>query len=647
MAVIVNKFKGLVPALDRRQVPEPFVIDGRNFLFTTQGPASVFGRRCYSYTKIQHPEVFQSIVSNDRFFIFLDNCILFDDLTLDTFVPSFSFPQNLTMFPWSSAFVGGKYYFAKKDSPLIEYAPEIDEWSIVESAHVPTGLVACTQASGRLILLGRTIVVYSAIDDGRDLEPDAGGTGAGFQLTAIAGGGDPLAVKEVNQGFITYLKGGMMFSQTIEADVPFRHLPLATDAIPVSPYAIVDIDKRSHIVLAQTGLYIINSAQPEPWQPLISEYLTNTLFERISPSVAGTYRLFYDPDRKIFFLSTSSGPLFQFDVTLVLYLPRDEWGYFNQLHSQIFNLAPLGVKQIANAFSGTEAAVAPTALAYITPDGHIFEVSQIAGLETFQDSANFYYFYDPPGTVHANLQNNIWHFPTVATGLTFDATGVTVNGIYDTQTQVEYFEPLEMTIDETHELTPVAVNEPFSDGTFFDDGTGFYDYPRLGTICGVQTGFLQIEILPYIAQYAHLDSEIAVGVFRMGDEEQINRTFSIHDLTIGVAEPTGDQIEVDYNLIDGEEDWNILDGEEDWGEGIISGSNFVAELLVFIDGYNIFQEQVHDLRNNILRQDNKNFRYTLIANAFYAGVKLKTEEVGDYYELKTIEFNTIADGIAP
>jgi hypothetical protein len=646
MGLVVNKFRGLLPALDRRQVQEPFVLDGSNFLMSLQGPTSAFGSRFYSYKRISHPEILQPIFINDDVFIFTENAVYHDDLTLQTFAPSYTFPENLTAWPWSVAFVGGKYYFAKKGSGLIEHDEVADSWRTLSDPAIPAGLVACTQAGGRLILLGTAIVAYSAIDDGADLTPDVG-TGAGFQLTAIAGGGPAIAVKEVNQGFITYLTHGMMFSQIIEADVPFRHIPLATTTVPVSPFCIVDVEKRSHILLARTGFYLMSSAEPQIWQPLIGEYVKTSLFQQVSPTAIGTYKLFFDAIRQFFFISVASNQLFEFDRAFVLYLPGDEWGEFNHRHSQICNLPARLFRRLGHFIDIAD--TIPSWLVdicFVGTDGYVREIHQASNIEMFTDHASLVYNFTEEDLSHAIENDGVWRFPVFLYVGGTNLLDAPDNTLLQWR-QEEFISAESITIDEATELPVVVGNEPYSDETFFTDETGFYDYPQLGSILGVQGGFTRDMLLSYIPQLGHLQSEITLGLFRMGDENQIHRTFSIYDFVIGVSE-LGENTEAeDWNILEDEEDWNLLGGEEDWGEGIASHSNFSAELIAFADGYTVLEDQVAVLDDAVYKQTNQRFQYTPYLNVFYAGVRIFTVNTNDYYAIKTVEFNTTRAGVTP
>lgn len=330
---LVRQFRGLLPALDRRQPTDRFVLDGQNFLVDAEGPFAAFSTELITPEQIVNPEDAKTFRVGDEIFLFIADAVLRFDTISELYYPIFTFPLNTTNFPWSQARVGGVHYFTKKDSNVFSYNPFTDKW-VTLTANVITTPHAVTSSGGRLVIMGIDDVQWSAIDNGSDLLTDIE-KGVGIQSLAIVGGGAPLAVLPTFDGFITYTSTGSMKSELVDAINPFRHFPLTGDKglIPLSPYTVIEAANNEHILLSKIGFHITVGKVPEPFQALMGEFFRRKILPFFDLTNETLIKLTFNSDRQWFIVSLAESEMaFNYTIAYVLYIPRDEWGLFNRAH---------------------------------------------------------------------------------------------------------------------------------------------------------------------------------------------------------------------------------------------------------------------------------------------------------------------------
>jgi len=379
----VVSVKGLIPALDRRQVADPFVMDGENFLVDAEGPYSAFGGEllvnkpmgeflgCQTF----HVENNTVVATKSAFMVF--------DTTSLRFYPIFTFTALTDNWVWSMAKVGGSYYFAHKGANLIAYNPLTLTWTNI-TTNVPTSPRAVTQAGGRLIVLGIDAVGWSAIDVGTDLATSTA-TGAGQQSLSIIGSGDGLRVLETNDGFITYTKSGLMKSELVDAVNPFRHYRLITENHPLSPYAISYVGTRTHVYVTTTGFYSTKGSEPEIWQPVISEHFARNLLPYIDLEDTRRIKLTFMEDINQIFISLSSGSFPDYYTeAYVLYIPSNQFGKFNRRHTALGHFALASDPDRGFIYG------------YVDEAGYVFKFSTAPIIETIIEEISGNYMYRAP-----------------------------------------------------------------------------------------------------------------------------------------------------------------------------------------------------------------------------------------------------------
>jgi len=336
--LFINQISGLLPAFDRKRIQKPFVVDGKNFIMSSDGPLSGFAKDEIISNAINDPTFVQSFRVGDTTFVFTQTAVLQFDTATNTFIPLLDYPALTTAFPWSHAIVGGFHYFVRSGVNLLRYNPTTGIWSSLSGGSFPTNPVSCAESAGRLIILNDTSISWSAIDDGSDFVFSTS-TGAGSQLLAILGQGAPQQVSQTFDGFLTFTESGILKSEAVIGANPFRHFVLSRSHIAINPYAIVDVGRREHVLLTRTGLYKTSGKVPVLWQELMSEFFHSQVLSSLDPTNQSVIRLAYNIDRQWFVISIAEFENSNiYNKAFVLYEPSNEWGTFNQNHSAFFDV---------------------------------------------------------------------------------------------------------------------------------------------------------------------------------------------------------------------------------------------------------------------------------------------------------------------
>jgi len=339
-----NSIKGLIPALDRKKVTQPFVVDGKNFIVDVEGAKSGAGADQTAENFLAEPRYTQSFITDadTKAWIFTQGAILrpyYDEQQLE---PVYVFTEPVEKQPWSHALVGGKHYFARRDVGLIEYDPLTDAWLIVDGvtygANIPDNIVACTESDGRLVVLAQGLVAWSTVDDGSDFALSTA-TGAGAQSLSILGSyslDSVIGIYKVVDGFITMTRDGMMKSTITRTIIVFRHRVLSKKYVPVNAWSVVQDRDDSIIYLAIDGLYKTEGDIPKLWQPLMSEYLRIHILDVASDTSEGIFKLQYLLNRDYLIVHyAENAQKGIYTKAWMLAIKIDEWFSFDEVHTSI------------------------------------------------------------------------------------------------------------------------------------------------------------------------------------------------------------------------------------------------------------------------------------------------------------------------
>lgn len=582
--------EGLLPAVDIRAVSKAFVVEGRNFLVGVQGPFAGFGSDFISHTPLYDAPFVETFDVEGEVFIFTRFGVFQYDPLEITYSSLFTFDASAQIWPWSHAIVGGKHYFAHIAVGVISYDPDSSAWgNLSDSVWMPESACAVTQSNGRLVILGADRYIWSALDDGTDLEPSLA-TGAGFQLTALIGG-TSYRVHEVQDGIIVGTSAGFMKGTFIGGQAVFRHTILRREYVMINPFCSAIIDNARVIILDQKGLFVTSGGQFTDLDPLFNEFLATDLIERFNPAREAAFRLHYSQEEQLFFMSVSEVEnTHKYNYAYCMRLTVKKWGIFNEVH--------YGFGRFATRFGPARG----TIFGYLCDQGEAANVDlgDDVGFATALNNAshterrpnqvgNLLYFYQPLVQIPTSVQT--------------DTDG---NAVYIVSSSMKM-----TSIDESE-----LIDQSLPAGWYIDAET-------------VPVQFAQ--------NLEGLNSYVRIGLFKFQERKYPDEVGIVTEVAIGAGYfPVGQEHE-DWMLLDGAEDWNVLDGEEDWGKDILSQESFIARIYSSDDGQTIREELLLEAYDEAGGQT---FYETGdgIAGVYFF-VELAAEEVNEIYSMKLCQLS--------
>jgi len=624
--------RGLILAQDRRQVPDKFVVAGRNFLVNTKGPFSAFGSVLITYEQLKNAHLFSTFRVQGKIFLFGTNAVFEYDTGSELYLPLYTFTENLSIYPWTTALVGGVYYFLKQGGVIISYNPLTDKWDQV-TANVPTNPYFIIQSAGRLIILGSTVIGHSALDNGTDLATDIEKK-VGQQSIAIGGGGSPLALLPVADGFLAYLDTGIIKAQTIDSLSPFRYDALTnnTDFIPLSQYTIILMGVDVHVMLTKSGFYTTTGGLPEVFQPLMNEFFKNELLPTFDLSVVGVIKLTYFPERRWFFVSIAETQIvFKFSLAYVLDLARDEWGSFNRNHQ---NFGELSIAD--GIFKGFN-------FGYFCLNGCLHRFVDTPSVQAHPDRINGDKL---PGNFH------LFHIDFEGKSRFEQGVAICVSNI-----QMETFDESVFQVGSNLYEFDVLLTYLSPSTAITTEQVSVLGTPNLiKNDLNMQGGISMVGWKQYANEFQSIDASIDVGLFAAKTELLFSDEMTlVTDLALGMPAPPDGQMSEDWFTFqpDISVDWlNDVLSDEDYGAGAASGVVYDAEIIGTLDGTNTFQDQREALeeRDDIvdasLDENTGDVKHFICYNnGVYHIIRINALEVDQSFFLRIVDLQMKPGGV--
>lgn len=661
-------FKGLLYAIDARSVDKPFVIDGRNFLVDAKGPYAAFANRIACYTPLYQPKNGRTFRVLTDSYTCVPGAILKFDTATSRYYPAYTFIDDGSQWPWSFATCGGNYFFCRKGLGVLMYTPGTGVWTLLQTG-VPNDPRCITQSFGRLIIVGVSQTVWSALDDGTNFIPSET-TGAGFQgHTIVSGVAEGLICKQINDGVLIYTDNGCYKGQlSLIGTSPFRWFTVDRSRIPINPFCFADIDDTTHVVLDAKGMYQTSDGTFAEFDAIMSEYLRTQQFPNhdLTGAINNNFRLAYDEVKKLFFIHIardSIAPLY--DFALVKYIPKDEWGRFDYQHYFTGEISYTGGPEkgfnsgfidqfgyfrrfIADSFA--EAPPSSDAVIVYTPT---FEIP--TRQQNIQDGQSVWVC---ASELHitteseALFQNNLNPQPGVYTIDTFNfpdpdpADTIPVPEVAIT-VDVEFDDWSTDTPDTTEDWATIA------DGTADED---WQSNGAIGVFVGSEMDLSTAAIIqfprPYIAQTIAMNSWIRVGMIRFEEAQYNDEIGCVTDITVGCdavpGQPVYDDYMVDnsggFDIID---DWAIGSGTEDWGVNINLTTSFDLDITGYMDdAQTIFQDDAPVLAQYSTGPavfGGSQF-FVCECNGLYHAVQISANKPGQTFHLKLLELSGFMAG---
>lgn len=317
-----------------------FVLRGWNYFFTSLGPRSFYGSTVLGDMQISsgiYPV--DSITTADRTFVLSNDKIVerrwpfaesIDAPALNQFwfkmadlsAPTSPDPANEK---WTHAYVGYANYLCHPQHGLLKVTDDsLLPYSGTTDA--PDDVISVIENNGRLVILSRTLVSWSAPFDGDDLTPTVGG--AGFQVIAELIPGQPKALTSFEGGFLVWTDGGVVIAEYNGTDAVYRWDQLNTEQLLFAGASWCPMSDGSTLLVTKSGLQKVSSTgQIEPIAPAFNEWLRE--FIKNKPDMV--IRPVYLQEEDLLFLQMMDNTGV-FNQTPVLSLNIDKWGFFSENH---------------------------------------------------------------------------------------------------------------------------------------------------------------------------------------------------------------------------------------------------------------------------------------------------------------------------
>lgn len=612
------KFKGLIPLIDRKQSAQPYVVSGKNFVVTAQGLASGLGRDLVAYKAIENPvnvqffEISESIES----FICTDEGIFRLDTESTRLVCLYKFTFRLdSQYPFTKAAVGNKFYFARDGYPLIEYNPSTESWQELSGGSIPDNIVACEESEGRLVVLTDLFVAWSAIGDGQDFVASEF-TGAGAQALSKVGfaNSTPIAIRKTSEGFLTFLSTGILRSQAIQSSVVYRHTVLSYEHVPLNPFCISTTVDQSTIFLTTNGLFSTRGQNPEPWQPLMSQFLREQIIPNLDLIVnQNNPQLFFDYDNSWFIVGISELQTpYVFTKGYILNIPMDEWGSIDANFVTLANIKILPLNFIGFSYG------------LVTPDGSIYIINNAKGVEYVPQLTGGLHYKKIQEEIPALINNDVLRFQSKFDWETIATSSMPFTGLYNRYGLREGF------------TEPPVIPQSEKPAVIVSDVLSFKVHTELNA------GIVDIQTIKEPKYYETLDSEITVGPFRLTDEQVHDKYSYINGLILGMKAEAVGEVAEDWDStiqfpVELHVDWMVATGDEDWGDSPVGSVQYDLSLIPTKDAYTPIPNDKTTLE--LVKYDGVSLIYSCYSNGIYHLLNLKALNPDDNFYLKTADIN--------
>ena len=664
-SIVTYTIGAYTPSYDAKQLAEFSVVGGQNFMPSLQGYKSEFGSSPFTDRRLSQDLLIgaQPFSIGETDLVLCNNYgIMFYDSDSQGFYYAYRARLPLDAhYPWSIAYVGGDYYFCHYNFGVVRYRPYDNSW-LELTANVPSSPMSICSASGRLIILGESTYAWSAVGDGTDLATSLT-TGAGFQALSLVGGGKPLGVKTIINGFMVYTTSGIIKVESINSANPFYHRVLtSSDFAPVSPKAIAEVGTGTHVFLTRTGLFATSGDYPEAFEPEFSKWLTGTLLRYLLSSRYDLpVCLNYSTVNKWLILSYSEYSIIPspYSLAFVFDIELGKWGRFDQPHYFIgVGYLPTGdlkgYRLLTATFDNTirvfdkdygisEAADESNYNNYPTPCPSPIKVNSTTESDSQAtifssccriDTYNFADLGDAVGPYATSILRSTaisLDYPQIPSRLPA-AIGVDMMLLPDDNVDMLTEEPPVITAS-ARAIYRIDMME----------GASPYNHPVAYAVADVTLNEQSmIRLSPTLGQ---LPSKIELGLYHIAEFDDVNQATvvtgfcEIHDEWVGEDTVIDMQTIADITL-----DMELIDNEiVDMGVLSVSKPNFKTTLISSSDGYGNLGYHRYEIEPNTIAGNRYN--YNAYSTGLYHGFEIETKSAGDFYHLKQVQLNLIQGGL--
>lgn len=651
----------------------PMIVDGKNFMPSTNGYRSYFGSSPISNRRLPTEQL-----TNSQLFSLREDCLVlcnqFGILRFDPSTEGWYYlvrtegSQTLSSaYPWSLAYVGGDWFFCKIGFGVWRYRLDENSGKFI-TANVPDRPVSVCASGGRLVILGYSTYAWSAVGDGEDLATSLE-TGAGFQALSLIGG-TPLAVRPNTIGFIVYTTSGLIRVEAIDTPNPFQHKVLAVDDYaPVSPWAITDIGTSSQVFLTKSGLYASGGDYPVILEKEFSKWLTGTKLKYVLQSSDRIpVALAYDAVHRWLILSYGVHSLeaSPYSIAYVLDIELGKWGIFAQNHycfsssyctaerflgyKTMFASTDGSVRVIDKDYGTTKlpslglrqnypVTVAPSYYEHNTIlDENIAVFTAGCQIETYE----WYLLGADSGTL------GYWELMPTGSSLsiTFGIPTDFINSYYAYHQVISNLDIDMADVPEASEINMANLEDPLAVDMANVDASddGFY-YAVFTSRASLDCQLIYYEDVCDWGSLDNINALIDIGLYHEAEFNDYQQSLVMTGFSLfhDQAGTPGDYIDMMLEqeaIIDME---TLPDSIVDMGYGISDNPDYQATLISSSDGYGHLNLHIQTIEPLSIVGDR--FNYNSYSTGLYHGFKLETTQAGGYFHLKLIQTNIFQGGL--
>jgi len=585
------------PAVEAKAVENGslFVLNGRNYYFDSKGPKSGFGSSVLPGGAISAGGfVTESISFADRTILFTETKALdrrwtgLEPVTLEgeayeywNTVAEFEslYARDVKNQKWTSAYVGYAYYVCHPQRGTFKVLS--DSLEPHTGPGIPEDPIAIVETNGRLVVLTRFTLAYSAPFDGDDFTPTLGG--AGFQVTAELVPGNPITLTTFEGGFLLWTDGGVLIGEYVGGESVFRFDRVNTDQLLIGGAAWSNMQDGSIVIMTKQGL-MRSTAQAgfQELTPIFNEYLRE--FIRESEDIV--FRLSYIQEMDHLYVQIMDGTN-HFNHTYVLSVKLDKWGIFSTDHH--------GIVRFSN------------------------EIDDYGWI----DLEGFPHLFDASGVVESVDGQQAGLDSEIILGYIRPSQVQTADGNFEIQ---------EVLTSNGPRLTDTAVIEEDWNGdeSFINWNTGFVN---------VNDDYNAYGLNDYKDDYNFMEGVEDYNLMLFSDSVDMNMDVigpvSIDFNDWGPAEDYNDTPEGSYDVIP-LEDWNLkLNGDEDWykEQSFLNAYEYGLRLTSNLDGYESELEVTPVLATRRIDMD----MWTCFTHGHNHRLTFSATQSGEKYHMRSLE----------
>ena len=510
---VASEIKGYSPSTENTVTQDIQSIQGRNYLFDTRGPKSMFGNRYLCPIPFFRPEYIQGHRLHFKdgditFTIAVDGIYRWREEIGGWELLYQTEDTSVNPYRWTACYLEQVIYLCHPQVGILVYLPDRNVVFPYEEIGIvgPVQPLAITVNNGRLCVIDPIFFSWSMPSDGLDFTPALGG--GGFQQISDRVGGTPIMITSYAGACLTWTTGGVLRSEFTGDAAVFRHRALSTDVRPANSFCVVGVANDTSIILDERGLYTTQGDIPQQLDPSFNQFLKEYIRDN-GLKQGNRLRIEWDELQRYFYLSLSLAYGSQgYDRCFNMNPDVAKWGEFSDFH---YGILPVRIDDSSRIgdyysycdYSGRIRVWVPTPTTELEP-----------GVDSYYGSNLYYPAVDKPAMLHVPYTGII--LSTTIKAHSWDASTLAIS---------------------------------YGRAGYYDEGTG----------------------TPSLISVAGLDATVTFGLFRPTGGGASDESSEILGVSIRSWPSQNPNVFIeDYELEDGMEDFESSPNPDiDYGDGVI------------------------------------------------------------------------------